>query len=188
MTYLNIVKSCSQMVLVAAILTGLLSACANSSTIPLPVETGPAVTESSARRQASTPSSPTDEANPGTPTATPPVTSTQVLTPKFAATPLSEESVTQKSPQPLPQDRTTASLVQQARQDLAGRLAIQVDEIDFLAFESVVWPDGSLGCPQPGIAYIQVQREGYKILLGYAGREYAYHGGGSHPPFLCENK
>jgi hypothetical protein len=37
------------------------------------------------------------------------------------------------------------------------------------------------------MAYIQVMVEGYRIMLQHAGQLYAYHGGGSRPPFLCEN-
>jgi hypothetical protein len=182
MIELNSAKFFRRILLVAALLAGLLVGCANAANTPLPIEAGPTATEPGANPPVSTSSSPIDEPALETPPAIPAATPT----PKFAATPLSEESVIQKTPQPLPQDTTSASLVEQARQDLAERLNVQVEEIDFLDFELVVWPDGSLGCPKPGIAYIQVQREGYKILLGFAGREYAYHGGGSRPPFLCE--
>jgi hypothetical protein len=56
-----------------------------------------------------------------------------------------------------------------------------------LSFEDVVWPDGGLGCPTPGMVYTQVMVEGYRILLQHQGQVYAYHGGGSSPPFLCQN-
>ena len=57
-----------------------------------------------------------------------------------------------------------------------------------MSFESITWPDGGLGCPQPGIAYIQVQVDGYRILLSYKGAAYPYHGGGRRGPFLCEHE
>jgi hypothetical protein len=97
-----------------------------------------------------------------------------------------EETVTEPM-KPTPQNPYIANLVQKARQDLAARLNIPVDQIELLSFEDVVWPDGSLGCPQPGMAYTQVMVEGYRILLQYNGQVYAYHGGGSNPPFLCED-
>ena len=31
--------------------------------------------------------------------------------------------------------------------------------------QAVVWPDGSLGCPQPGMMYTQALVEGYHILI-----------------------
>ena len=57
-----------------------------------------------------------------------------------------------------------------------------------ISAEAVVWPDGSLGCPQPGMAYTQVLVEGAKILLWAEGRTWPYHAGGERPPFLCEQK
>lgn len=80
------------------------------------------------------------------------------------------------------------TLVAQAKADLAERLSISVDEIDLLEARSVVWPDGSLGCPQPGMAYKQVPQEGALIRLAAGGQSYDYHVGGSRGLFLCEQK
>lgn len=88
---------------------------------------------------------------------------------------------------PAPENPYIANLVQQAQRDLAKRLSLPVESIELLKFEDVIWPDGSLGCPQPGMVYTQVLVEGYRILLQYGGQVYAYHGGGDRPPFLCEN-
>lgn len=80
-----------------------------------------------------------------------------------------------------------ASLVDQAVSDLAARLNIDKETITIVTFESVIWPDGSLGCPRPGLAYKQVLVEGARIRLEAQGRRYAYHCGPRRPPFLCEN-
>jgi hypothetical protein len=85
-----------------------------------------------------------------------------------------------------PSDPTLQKLVMQAKEDLAKRLAISVEQIDLVEFQSVVWPDKSMGCPQPGMAYIQVQQDGMLIRLLTGGRVYEYHSGGNHPPFLCK--
>jgi hypothetical protein len=37
------------------------------------------------------------------------------------------------------------------------------------------WPDSSLGCPQPGMAYLQVITPGYLIVLRALGNDYMYH-------------
>ena len=99
-----------------------------------------------------------------------------------------EEEPEMSTPSPEP---TTPSgsgpLVEQARQDLAQRLDMDPAEIEVVSMESVVWPDSSLGCPQPGMAYMQVLRDGYRIQLRAGGKIYFYHGGGSRGPFLCEN-
>jgi len=92
-----------------------------------------------------------------------------------------------ESMKPTPANLYIANLVQQAQEDLAERLNVSIETIEFLKFEDMIWPDGSLGCPVPGMAYTQVLVEGYRILLQYADQVYAYHGGGSRPPFLCQN-
>lgn len=78
-------------------------------------------------------------------------------------------------------------LVMQAIRDLAGRLHVGFDAITVVSAEAVVWPDGALGCPQPGMEYIQVQQDGMRIVLAAGGREYHYHSGETRGPFLCEN-
>ena len=50
----------------------------------------------------------------------------------------------------------------------------------------VLWPDASLGCPQPGMKYKQVPQDGALIILQVAGKVYEYHVGGGRGLFLCE--
>ena len=54
--------------------------------------------------------------------------------------------------------------------------------------QAVEWPDGSLGCPQPGMAYLQVITPGYKLVLAAGGQEYSYHAATEGEFFLCENR
>lgn len=77
--------------------------------------------------------------------------------------------------------------VDEALTDLAERLTIDVTQIEVVAVKAMVWPDGSLGCPESGVAYIQVCREGLLIRLRVGKRVYQYHSGGGSPPFLCEH-
>jgi hypothetical protein len=76
--------------------------------------------------------------------------------------------------------------VLQAEEDLAQRLSTQVDQIELLEVAAVVWPDGGLGCPHPGVVYTQVPRDGLLIRLRVGKRTYHYHSGGGRSPFLCE--
>ena len=73
-----------------------------------------------------------------------------------------------------------------AKEDLAERLDVSVDDIGLVEFALVTWGDPSLGCPQPGMKYKQVPVDGYLIRLACEGRIYNYHGGGSRDPSLCE--
>ncbi len=59
--------------------------------------------------------------------------------------------------------------------DLARHLSIPAEQITVVHLEGVTWPDTSLGCPQPGMAYAQVLVEGYKVILEAANRRYEYH-------------
>lgn len=77
-------------------------------------------------------------------------------------------------------------LVRQAKEDLAERLDIDLGAIELLEFDPVVWPDSSMGCPQPGMAYTQVPVDGAVIRLAAGDHTYAYHTGGTRGPFLCE--
>lgn len=109
------------------------------------------------------------------------------------ATPV-EPTDTQKAPaskhepaQPLPTNRYLRRVTEQAMADLAKRLDLPVERIEFLELKPMVWPDGGMGCPRPGMVYPQVQVDGYLIRLRAGKREFPYHGGGDKPPFLCEN-
>ena len=81
-----------------------------------------------------------------------------------------------------------ASRVAIAVADLSERLGVPESEIEVISAQPVVWPDASLGCPEPGMQYAQVTTDGALIELGSDGTTYSYHMGGStYEPFLCEN-
>lgn len=88
---------------------------------------------------------------------------------------------------PPPVDPAIRPYADEAVADLSRRLGVERDEIDVIEARTVVWPDGSLGCPQPGMMYPQVMVDGVLVRLSARGRIFAYHGGGSRRIFLCEN-
>ncbi|MBK5332266.1 MAG: hypothetical protein JJD93_09865 [Ilumatobacteraceae bacterium] len=83
-------------------------------------------------------------------------------------------------------DPSMQSLVNQAVADLADRLQIDASKIVAVSAQAMSWPDKSLGCPQPGMAYNQVMVDGALIHLSVNGTSYSYHSGGSRAPFLCQ--
>jgi hypothetical protein len=89
-------------------------------------------------------------------------------------------------PSPTPDTSGMESLIEMAKKDLAQRLSISVGVISLVEAKPVVWPDSSLGCPQPGMAYLQVPEDGAVIVLQFDGISYEYHNGGSRGLFLCE--
>lgn len=78
------------------------------------------------------------------------------------------------------------ALPERAVADLATRLGIDPREIRLVSFEEVDWPDGSIGCPQPGMSYTQAIVNGSRIVLEANDILYNYHMGGNRDLFLCE--
>ena len=70
--------------------------------------------------------------------------------------------------------------------DLASRVGVADSEVEVATAVIVVWPDAALGCPEPGMAYIQVLQEGALIELDVDGSIHRYHAGGTRTPFLCQ--
>jgi hypothetical protein len=75
------------------------------------------------------------------------------------------------------------NLIEKTKEDLAKRLFITVVDISVAQASEVIWPDSSLGCPQKGMAYLEVLTPGYLIMLEYADNQYEYHAG-KGPDFI----
>lgn len=123
------------------------------------------------------------------PTAAPAATLAPTVLP-IKETPMSIPPVPTLNAQPLtpPFDGFIQRQIDAARRDLAQRLGIDVAAIEVASVEEVTWPDGALGCPQPGMVYIQVLIDGLHILLRVGDQLYPYHSGRNQPPFLCESQ
>lgn len=51
------------------------------------------------------------------------------------------------------------------------------EEISLSGIRPVEWSDSSLGCPQPGMSYLQVITPGYLVILDVDGKEHSVHVG-----------
>ena len=71
-----------------------------------------------------------------------------------------------------PEQRRMAML---ARDDLAQRLSVPVEEIRVVSGEAVAWPDSCLGVSSPDLACLMVITPGFRIWLWHAATTYAYH-------------
>lgn len=129
-----------------------------------------------------TATSPAASATAGALTAVPGTPDIATLAPVETATPQEDEVMTTPSGRPV---NTDIPQVRVAVEDLAQRLSVAPDSIEVLEALAVIWPDSSMGCPQPGMAYTQVLTDGLFIRLQAEGKEYHYHSGGSRDPFLC---
>ena len=72
-----------------------------------------------------------------------------------------------------------------ATADLAQRLGVTPDDVLVRSVAPVLWPDASLGCPEPDVMYAQVQTPGYVIMLEVEGKGYRYHTDRSDQAVLC---
>ena len=119
-----------------------------------------------------------------TPTVEPSPTSArpsfELSPPPFATAPPTSAPVTGEVPAPV---------MDQAKSDLAGRTGLDPATFTVLRAEQVIWADGSLGCPVPGQAYIQMVLPGYWIVLQADGTSYDYRAasaGGTSSVRLCD--
>lgn len=113
------------------------------------------------------------EATPTTPLKTP---TSEAPAPTATVTQGPREETVAVSPTiPAPSNPTLQKLVAQAKEDLARRLSIKVEEIGLVEAKAVEWPDTSLGCPQPGMMYAQVITPGFRVVLEAEAKTYEYH-------------
>ncbi len=80
---------------------------------------------------------------------------------------------------------TLQAKVDSALQDAARRTQLDVAQLRVTLAEAVTWPDGALGCPEPGRQYSQVLVSGYRIRVEAGTKTLEYHGSLRGQPFLC---
>jgi hypothetical protein len=82
----------------------------------------------------------------------------------------------------MPEEMLSAVIAQ-----AASELQIDATSFEVIVAEAVTWNDGSLGCPEPGMAYTQALVPGYRAVLGLGPERYAYHGDSSGQFRFCED-
>jgi hypothetical protein len=93
---------------------------------------------------------------------------------------------------PLPVPPLEPDAVSQELSELSVQVAEQLNLSDEaltpISTEQVTWPDASLGCPQPDMAYAQVLTPGWRIVFVDAeGHEYNVHTAENREQFvICE--
>ena len=81
-----------------------------------------------------------------------------------------------------------ASIMDPILADAAQRSSVLVEQLVVVSAEAVVWPDGALGCPQPGVSYTQVQVDGYRVVIAAGETTYDYHGSGAGQFRICPTR
>lgn len=80
-----------------------------------------------------------------------------------------------------------ASIVDPVVAEIARVASVPVDQVMVISAESVTFPDAGLGCPLPGMAYTQVQVDGFKLVAEAGGTTYDYRGTGPGTFRRCTN-
>jgi hypothetical protein len=78
-----------------------------------------------------------------------------------------------------------AEMIEAALDDAANRSTTARADIKVTSAEAVTWPDGSLGCPQPGMMYTQALVAGYRIVLQAGEQVLNYHASSRGKPLFC---
>jgi hypothetical protein len=72
--------------------------------------------------------------------------------------------------------------------DIIQTIGKEPGELKILRASEMVWPDSSLGCPQPGLEAVQVQVEGFQLVLLVDGEMFDYRTSGLNTFFRCQNE
>jgi hypothetical protein len=76
---------------------------------------------------------------------------------------------------PAPTHGLGADMLAAMRADAARRTGAADDAVRVASVQPVTWPDASIGCPQPGMAYAQMLVPGWLVRLEAGGRQLGYH-------------
>jgi hypothetical protein len=88
------------------------------------------------------------------------------------------EAITKKDPLP-------AALLESLQADAVKRTSVTADQVTVLGSERVTWPNGALGCPQPGRMYTQALVPGYRVSLRAGRKVLVYHASESGALVVC---
>ena len=79
-----------------------------------------------------------------------------------------------------------AELLEEILADAIGRTGVPESEITIAQAEQTTWPDGALGCPEPGQVYTQALVDGYQVVLEAADERLDYRATSSGSFRMCE--
>jgi hypothetical protein len=75
----------------------------------------------------------------------------------------------------VPSGDVPAAMLEQVIADAASGAGVDPSGVEVISAEAVTWPDGSLGCPQPGQVYTQALVPGYRVILDVDGEDMSFH-------------
>jgi hypothetical protein len=80
-----------------------------------------------------------------------------------------------------------AELLEQIFADLESRSGRERTEFTVVRSMAMIWPNGALGCPEPGMVYPQATVPGYWAVLELDGKQYDYRASERGFITLCDH-
>jgi hypothetical protein len=80
-----------------------------------------------------------------------------------------------------------ASIIDPIVAEAAARLGVDAAAVTIVEAEAQTFPDGSLGCPEPGMMYTQALVDGYQVIVEANGTQLDYRGSGPGQFRICAN-
>ena len=71
--------------------------------------------------------------------------------------------------------------------DVVGRAGVDPADVTVITGQEMIWPDGSLGCAEPGGIYTQALVPGYWVIVEAGGAAYDYRLSDKGNFRLCES-
>jgi len=88
-------------------------------------------------------------------------------------------------PAPPPAHGLAPDLLAAMRADAARRGHVADAEARVVSVQPVTWPDGAIGCPQPGMVYTQMLVPGWLVQIEAGTQRLAYHVGRGGRWLMC---
>lgn len=69
-----------------------------------------------------------------------------------------------------------SEIIEAVKVEIASDAGLSPRDVQIVSAEAVTFPDGGLGCPEPGVNYIQVQVDGFTVIGTAGGATFDYRG------------
>jgi len=80
---------------------------------------------------------------------------------------------------------TLETMIESVLDDAVTRTGLDRSKLVVESAATVIWPDGSIGCPQPGMNYTMALVPGYRIIVRAGEERLDYHASRSGYFVLC---
>jgi hypothetical protein len=85
------------------------------------------------------------------------------------------KSVATSTPQTAPtESQAPKAILDRILNETAKLANVPHEQLVIVRAEAVVWSDGSLGCPEPGMQYTQALINGYWVVISAGGQTYDF--------------